>query len=86
MAKTVTALYENYPQANSAVEDLVKHDFRREDISIMVQEALARDGILIAERETSGVPPALVLGQPSVGLGPWSWAFRPWPFLGWDQS
>jgi len=43
MAKTVTALYENYHTANSAMEDLVNHDFRPDDISILVQETLAKD-------------------------------------------
>ena len=69
MAKTVTALYENYPTANSAVEDLVNHDFRREDISILVQEALVKDGVLISKEETSGVATGFGIGAAIGGVG-----------------
>ena len=40
MAKTVTAFYEDYATAQRAVEDLLTHDVRREDIRVLVQEAL----------------------------------------------
>jgi uncharacterized protein (TIGR02271 family) len=69
MAKTVTALYENYPTANSAVEDLVNHDFRRDDISILVQEALVKDGVLISKEETSGVATGFGIGAAIGGVG-----------------
>lgn len=70
MAKTVTALYENYPQANSAVEDLVKHDFRREDISLMAQEASTKDGIHAPEEEAmSGTATGLSFGAAIGGVG-----------------
>ena len=85
MAKTVTALYENYPTANSAVEDLVKHNFRREDISIMAQEALTKDDVRVPEEETSGAVTGVGVGAASVVLVAWSSAFRPLPFLGLDQ-
>jgi hypothetical protein len=62
MAKTVTALYENYPKANSAVQDLVNHDFQRDDISLMAQEALTKDDVRLLEEAMSGVPTGLGLG------------------------
>jgi len=69
MAKTVTALYENYHTANSAMEDLVNHDFRRDDISILMQEALAKDGVLISEEEPSGVAAGVGIGATIGGIG-----------------
>ena len=69
MAKTVTALYENYHTANSAMEDLVNHDFQRDDISILVQEALAKDGVLISEEEPSGVAAGVGIGATIGGIG-----------------
>jgi len=69
MAKTVTALYEDYATAQSAVEDLLNHDFRREDIRVLVQEALAKDGVRIAEEDTSGVAAGVGIGAALGGVG-----------------
>ena len=69
MAKTVTALYENYPTANSVVEDLVKHGFQRDDISIMAQEALTKDDIRVPEEETSGTAIGAGVGAAIGGAG-----------------
>jgi len=69
MTKTVTALYENYPKANSAVQDLVNHGFQRDEIGILVQEAHAKDGVLISEEETSGVAAGAGIGAAIGGVG-----------------
>lgn len=69
MAKTVTAFYENYATAQSAVEDLLNHDFWREDIRILVQEAFTKDGVRIAEEDTGGVAVGVGIGAALGGVG-----------------
>jgi uncharacterized membrane protein len=69
MAKTVTAFYETYATAQSAVADLLHHDIRREDIRILVQEALAKDGVRIAEEDTNGVAAGVGIGAALGGVG-----------------
>jgi uncharacterized membrane protein len=69
MAKTVTAFYETYATAQSAVEDLLHHDIRREDIRILVQEALATDGVRIAEEDPRGVTTGVGIGAVLGGVG-----------------
>jgi hypothetical protein len=39
MAKTVVALYDDFASANAAVRELVDHNFRRDDISLLANDA-----------------------------------------------
>ncbi|WP_119458923.1 YsnF/AvaK domain-containing protein [Rhodospirillaceae bacterium SYSU D60014] len=52
MTKTVVALYDDFPSAQRTVQDLADADFRRDDISLMANNA---DGIYSDEAGTAAV-------------------------------
>jgi len=68
MAKTITALFENYADANNAVQDLENHGFLRADISTMAHEALA-DDVRVYEDDTSGAATGAGVGAAVGGVG-----------------
>jgi len=69
MAKTITALFENYGDANDAVQDLADHGFQRADISIMAHEALTDHDRRTYEDETSGAATGAGVGAAVGGVG-----------------
>jgi len=69
MTKTVTACYETYATAEHAVADLLQHDIKRDDIRVLVQEALAKDGVRITEEDSRGVATGVGIGAALGGVG-----------------
>ena len=69
MAKTITALFENYTDANKAVQDLVSQGFDRDDIGIMAHESLAEHDINGHYDDTSGAATGAGVGAAIGGVG-----------------
>lgn len=69
MAKTITALFENYTEANKAVQDLVSQGFDRDDIGLMAHESLAERETNGQYDETSGAATGAGVGAAIGGVG-----------------
>jgi stress response protein YsnF len=69
MAKTVTALFETYTNANNAVRDLVNQGFERDDIGIMAHESLTDYDTRVHDDDTSGAVTGAGIGAAVGGVG-----------------
>lgn len=69
MAKTVTALFENYTEANNAVHDLVNQGFERDDIGIMAHESLTDYDTRVHDDDASGALTGAGVGAAVGGVG-----------------
>jgi stress response protein YsnF/uncharacterized membrane protein len=69
MAKTITALYDTYAEAQNVVQDLVNHGFPRDDISIIAQDSLVTDRDAVYDNETSGAAAGAGIGAAIGGVG-----------------
>jgi hypothetical protein len=66
MAQTITALFESYTAAYSAVQDLVDHGFERTTIGVLAQDNTSSDGTVTTRVATPGGPSGVAQGA---GLG-----------------
>jgi hypothetical protein len=57
MAKTIVALYDDFPTARAAIQDLVDAGIPREDISLMASDAKGEYGDYARPGETSETGP-----------------------------
>lgn len=51
MKKTIFALFDNYPDAKAALDNLLDHDFAEDEMNVLVREQLAKDQMKVGLHE-----------------------------------